>query len=151
MYKTILSALTGVMLLTGCAGKTSGLGVNAGQLAPCPAKPNCVSSQAVNDSHFIEPIRVVATPLAVKDLTLKILKTFDGAQVDVVENDYIRAQFTSKWFRFVDDVEFYFPESESIVTTVHIRSASRVGYTDFGVNRKRIEAIRNQFEPVSSE
>ena len=57
---------------------------------------------------------------------------------------YIHAEFRSEWFRFVDDVEFCFDEQKNII---HVRSASRVGYSDFGVNRKRVEDIRNRYKP----
>ncbi len=62
----------------------------------------------------------------------------------VVQENYIRVEFTSLIFRFVDDVEFYFPTAENEKMIIHIRSASRIGYSDFGANRKRIEQIRKK-------
>ena len=72
-------------------------------------------------------------------------------KIKVVEDNYIRAEFTSKVFRFVDDVEFYFPDTKSKETIIHVRSASRVGHSDFGVNRKRIEQIRSKYKTINRE
>ena len=73
------------------------------------------------------------------------------SKVVVVEDYYIRAEFVSKIFHFVDDVEFYFPDNDSEELLVHVRSASRVGYSDFGVNRKRIEKIRSKIKTINKE
>jgi uncharacterized protein (DUF1499 family) len=145
MNKRILIVLTSLLLLTGCTGKMPKLGVQAGQLMQCPTKPNCVNSQAKDNEHFIEPILTKRTQLETKEHLLKILKEKKRAAIKVIESDYIRAEFVSMVFRFVDDVEFYFPETESKEILIHVRSASRIGHSDFGVNRKRIEKIRNNF------
>ena len=104
------------------------------RLKPPPASPNCVSSKAdpSDKEHYIEP-------LAVADLD-RIRQVVDGmprTRVKTAEDDYLHAVFTSALFRFKDDVEF---EVEGDI--VHVRSASRVGYSDLGANRKRVEAIR---------
>ncbi len=145
MNKIILIVLTSFLLLTGCTGKMPKLGVEAGQLMQCSTKPNCVNSQAQDKEHFIEPILTTRTQVETKEHILKILNEIKRSETKVIENDYIRAEFTSMVFRFVDDVEFYFPATESKETLIHVRSASRVGHSDFGVNRKRIEEIRNKF------
>ncbi len=59
---------------------------------------------------------------------------------------YWHVEFTTRWLRFIDDVEFYFPESEALI---YLRSASRSGYWDLGVNRKRVEEIRSRFEELA--
>lgn len=132
------------VLLTGCAGNKPTLGVETGKLIPCPTSPNCVNSQVSGNEHFIEPIIVNKTQLQSKEQLIKILHDTKNAEIKAVKNDYIRVEFVSVVFRFVDDVEFYFPATSSTQTIIHVRSASRVGRSDFGVNRKRIEAIRNQ-------
>jgi uncharacterized protein (DUF1499 family) len=73
------------------------------------------------------------------------------SKIVVVEDNYIRAEFVSKIFRFVDDVEFYFPDKKSKELLIHVRSASRVGYSDLGVNRKRIEQIRRKLKTIKKE
>ena len=116
---------------------------SASKLAPCPDTPNCVSSLAEDQKHFIEPISYVGeNPVAQRNL-LGILDSFKGAHVVRLEDDYIRAEFVSSIFRFIDDVEFYFDEARQ---RIQVRSASRTGYSDLGVNRRRIEKIRKQFD-----
>ena len=122
------------------------LGIDSGRLKPCPDTPNCVSSLATDEQHFIEPILVSANPEQTRDIILKSLDEFSRVKVIEAQANYIHAEFTSKIFRFVDDVEFYFPASESGVVRIDIRSASRVGSSDLGVNRKRMEAIREKIE-----
>jgi uncharacterized protein (DUF1499 family) len=76
---------------------------------------------------------------------LHILKSEKLARILTVQANYIHAEFTSAVFKFVDDVEFYFLVKDVNTTIIHIRSASRVGYSDLGANRKRIEKIRAKF------
>ena len=138
------------MLLIGCTGKIPELGIENGQLVQCPSTPNCVNSQAKDKNHFIEPILITSTPLDTKKHILKILNELKQSKIKVVEDNYIRAEFTSNVFRFVDDVEFYFPYSKSKDMVIHVRSASRVGYLDFGVNRKRIEQVRSNLKAIEN-
>jgi uncharacterized protein (DUF1499 family) len=97
---------------------------------------------AKDPSQFIEPFEYTGTLEAAKTKLLAIIGSTSRAQVITSENNYIHAEFTSLIFRFVDDVEFYFEDPAPVI---HIRSASRVGYSDLGANRKRIEKIRQQF------
>ena len=140
MNKQIQIVLTILILLTGCTEMIPQLGIENGQLTQCPTTPNCVNSQAKDNKHYIEPILTTGTPLEVKNHILKILNEF-----------YIRVECTSKVFRFVDDVEFYFPDTKSKEMTIHVRSASRVGHSDLGVNRKRIEQIRSKLKAINIE
>ncbi len=146
MNKQIQIALTSLLLLTGCTGVKPKLGIENGQLTQCPTTPNCVNSQAKDKKHYIEPILTTGTPLEVRTHILKILNKTKSSKIIVTKNNYIRAEFTSKMFRFVDDVEFYFPDTKLKEMTIHIRSASRVGHSDLGANRKRIEHIRSEFK-----
>ncbi len=148
MKKQIQIVLTGLLLLTGCSGKVPNLGIENGQLTQCPASPNCVNSQAKDKKHFIEPIQISGTPSEARNQILKILKEFNRSKIITAEDNYIRAKFFSKIFKFVDDVEFYFPDTKSTKTTIHVRSAARAGYWDFGVNRKRMEQIRNRLKSM---
>ena len=76
---------------------------------------------------------------------MQILESEKRTKILVAKESYIRAEFTSALFRFVDDVEFYLSEGQAGETVIHFRSASRVGSSDFGVNRKRIERVRSKF------
>lgn len=151
MNKIFFTILTSSLLLTGCAGTLPTLGIENGLLMQCPEKENCVSSQAKDQKHFIEPIISVATQLETKEQILDVLNESPSAEIKEIEDDYIRAQFSSSIFRFVDDVEFYFPDTQSEEIFIYVRSASRVGKSDFGVNRKRIEEIRHKLNPVDSD
>jgi uncharacterized protein (DUF1499 family) len=151
MNKKILIVIASLFMFTGCSGTMPKLGVENGKLKQCPQKPNCVNSQAKDKKHFIEPIVVTATPLEAKNYILKTLNEFKQSKIVVVEDNYIRAEFFSKIFRFVDDVEFYFPDKKSKVLLIDVRSASRVGYSDLGVNRKRIEQIRRILKTIKKE
>lgn len=151
MHREILIILVSLFMFTGCTGTIPDLGVENGKLKQCPSTPNCVNSQAKDKKHFIEPIFITATPLEAKNYILKILNELKQSKIVVVEDDYIRAEFASKIFRFIDDVEFYFPDKKSKELLIHVRSASRVGYSDLGVNRKRIEQIRSKLKPIEKE
>lgn len=153
MHKPMLISLTTVLLLTGCAGFAPQLGVKNGQLTACPISPNCVNSQAKDALHAVHPITVADTPPVVKQRILHALGEMERVKVIVAHDDYIAAEASSQIFRFVDDVEFYFPATTSTgaVTAVQVRSASRLGLSDLGVNRKRVETIREQLKLEKSQ
>jgi uncharacterized protein (DUF1499 family) len=151
MNKQIQVIVVSLLLLTGCNSVIPKLGIDNGQLSPCPSTPNCVNSQATDEKHYIEPIVTSDTPLEIKNQLLEMLNESKSSKITVTENNYIRAEFTSKLFHFVDDVEFYFPDTNAKEMTIHTRSASRVGHSDFGVNRKRIEKMRSKFKAINQE
>ena len=134
------------ILLTGCAGNVPVLGVSNDKLMPCPETPNCVSSQGEDEAHAIQPFHFTGSQQEARARLLRILESEKRTKILTLQENYIRVEFTSALFRFVDDVEFYFPKKQGDKTIIHIRSASRVGYSDFGANRKRIEGLRNKFE-----
>ena len=122
--------------------RPSNLGVKNGKLASCPASPNCVSSQSSDAEHKIEPLSYEGTPEEAIAALKAILDNIENAETIAAAENYIYAEFTSKLMGFVDDVEFYLDEEPGVI---QVRSASRLGESDLGVNRKRIEAIRAQF------
>lgn len=121
------------------------LGLQNGRLLACPPTPNCVCSQTTDKAHFIEPILTNGSVTEAKARLLSLLGNTGRVSVTHAEDNYIRAEFTSRVFRFVDDVEFLLLEVQPEQTLIHVRSASRVGYSDLGVNRKRIEKLRSDF------
>lgn len=136
------------VLLQGCSSIMPNLGVINGKLADCPSSPNCVSSHApVSDMHHIETIVFKGSRVDAHSQVLAVLESSKRTKIVVNEQDYIHAEFTSALFRFVDDVEFLLSEERNGQVVIDIRSASRVGHSDFGVNRKRMEAIRRKFKP----
>ena len=114
------------------------LGPRDGRLLPCPDTPNCVGSFEAGATHGMPAIPYVGDRAATEARLLHVLATTRGARVARRAGAYLRAEFTSRLFRFVDDVEFLFDDAARVV---HFRSASRVGRGDFGVNRRRMTAI----------
>lgn len=124
--------------------RPTNLGVNDGQLAACPGTPNCVSSQtdSSDTGHYIEPF---ACPLSAAEAIAKlqsIIESMPRTEIITTTDTYLYAEFTSKLMGYVDDVEF---DVDSANTIIHVRSASRLGRSDLGVNRQRVEAIRSAF------
>lgn len=113
------------------------------QLAACPERPNCVSSREVGSSHYIEPLSYQGGIEEARQRLLTVIAGFPRSRVIEDTGAYLRTTFTSFLFRFTDDVEFQFEEGEK---RIHMRSASRVGYSDLGANRRRCEAIRERFQ-----
>lgn len=113
-------------------------GIQNGKLTGCPASPNCICTEYPNDpEHFSEP---VSTPInaSTADLVIETALAM-GGKMQARQGDYLAFTFTSKFFRFVDDFEVRLDAQENLL---HIRSASRVGYSDLGVNRRRIERFK---------
>jgi uncharacterized protein (DUF1499 family) len=131
------------VLAVGCSGaRPAGLGVKEGKLAACPKSPNCVSTQSSDEEHRIDAISYTSSLEEARDRVEKIVRGMPRTRVVSLEKDYMHVECTSRIFRFVDDVEFWFDEPNKVI---HFRSASRVGYSDLGVNRKRMEEIRARF------
>ena len=134
-----------LLLFVGCTSAIKKeTGVVEGRFYPCPTSPNCVSSMApIEDSHYIEPMvyNDITRDLAVEKIAV-ILKELKNTTIVEKSDEYIHIEVRTSFFKFIDDVEFYFPEGKNII---HIRSLARTGYSDFGVNRKRMEKIRVRF------
>lgn len=116
--------------------------VLAVSLAPCPSSPNCVSTEA-RDAHAIAPFRYTGSAPDARAALLAILRAMPRTKIVESDETTIRAEFTTRIFRFTDDATFVIDDATK---TVRFRSASRVGRSDFGVNRKRMEGIRGLFE-----
>lgn len=130
----VLPGLKGVF-----TGTPPGLGVTDGKLSPCPATPNCVVSQNADADHAIEPIAYEGDRDEVRETLLKVLGVVPRTEIVTETEDYIRVRSTSRLMGFVDDSEFYLPEDEALI---HMRAAARLGESDLGVNRRRLEQIR---------
>ena len=118
------------------------LGMTNQLLSPCPDSPNCVCSQCESPTHLIEPIRYSGSAEQARQHLSEILSNQRGCSLIKQEGDYLHAEFRSLCFRFVDDVEFLIDSRQNVI---HVRSASRVGYSDWGANRKRIQSLRQQY------
>jgi uncharacterized protein (DUF1499 family) len=102
-----------------------------------------VSTEATDRAHRIEPFRYSGTKPEARERLLAILKAMPRTKVDATDPNAIRAEFSTAIFRFTDDAIFVFDDAHK---TIHFRSASRIGHSDLGVNRRRMEGIRAQFE-----
>lgn len=131
------------ILGSGCADRHPvAAGETGGVLAPCPHRPNCVSSMAEDAAHHVAPLPYATDRARAREALQQVIAATPRAAVVDRRSDYIHVTFKSRVFGFVDDVEFYFPPNEPVI---HVRSASRTGYSDFGVNRKRVAHLRQRF------
>lgn len=140
--KIVVLSLIGcaaLITLSMTASRPSGLGLHGGKLAPVPDSPNCVSTMTEKSAAATEPFDVSGMEQPMEELKKVIESTIPRARLVTVEENYLHYEFTSALFRFVDDSEFLLDSENSVI---HFRSASRVGYSDMGANRKRMEKIR---------
>jgi uncharacterized protein (DUF1499 family) len=110
-------------------------------LRPCPSSPNCVSSQAEDPGHRVEPFPPAGKAAETLSRLEKAIKTFPRTAVVLRDEHYLKVEFRTR-LGFVDDVEFLVEEDRGLV---QVRSASRTGYWDLGVNRRRVEDIRKVY------
>ncbi len=141
--------LTSLILLlstTACqaAEAKSTFDPSSATFAPCPDSPNCVSSQAepTDEIHYMPAWPYRGSVTDAKAQLLTIVNAQPRTTVVAERDTYLHVEFRSLLFRFVDDVEFYIDERANLI---HFRSASRLGHSDMGVNRKRMETIRASF------
>lgn len=148
----VAAVLAAARLGTFSGRQPEGLGLREGKLKPPSKNPNSVSSQAAwwpehaqREAAMIPPLALTGDgPTSIARLA-QIIETMPGARIVERRPDYLYAQFTSKLMRFVDDSEFWFDPATGVI---QVRSSSRVGRRDFGVNRSRIEAIRARLTQV---
>lgn len=131
------------LMLWGCSGKPPS-SFDAAILAPCPSSPNCVSSLAEDDRHRIEPLRLSGSSEAFWTRLQTVIGEMPRTELKHETPRTRHYVFTTAMWRFNDDVQFEMHEDEGVV---HIRSASRVGKSDLGANRRRMEAIRSALKP----
>lgn len=131
------------LILRKNSGDITATGLVAGALAGCPDKANCVSSENKADArHYIEPITIPADlHIDIFSLLSEII-TEMGGEVQTAEGNYLAATFTSPICKFVDDLEI---RIETTGNLIHLRSASRLGYNDLGVNGQRIKELKTRF------
>lgn len=136
-----------IWVLNSMSQRPANPGIKNGQLAPCPDSPNCVSSQATTPEHAIAPIRFTGAAATAMSTLRRVIERDRGATVVSMDDRSLSAEYRSRIFRFVDDVDFVVDEAEGVI---HCRSASRLGYSDMGANRRRMERIRQAFQTEQS-
>ncbi len=150
MVKTIV-IIVAVLLAARYFIYRSGLaeapGLQAGQLQVCPDTPNCVCSEAGNDAdHYIAAIALDGTDTQAAFKQLKAAVEANGGQISQGDERYFAARFSSKLLGYVDDFEARLDEPEG---QIHLRSASRLGRSDFGVNKKRVESVKQSYAALN--
>ena len=117
-------------------------------LKDCPDRPNCVSTTSSIERNRMEPITYKGSASQAQELLVSVISSMPGAKIIEKSPGHIVATFTSAIFRFVDDVELVLDDSKKVI---HFRSASRIGYYDLGVNRKRMNAITGSFMELEAK
>ncbi|MCF6266829.1 MAG: DUF1499 domain-containing protein [Desulfuromusa sp.] len=126
--------------LLSCSGKRpSNLGISDSRLAPCPASPNCLSSDAHDSDHKTSPFLISGDPSEAWAAAREIVAALPRTRIVNETPEYLHAECRSSVFRFVDNLELHLRPSAGIIA---VRSASRLGHSDFGVNKRRIETLR---------
>lgn len=128
------------MPLLSCSGtRPSNLGVSNSRLAPCPASPNCLSSDDHDSAHKTPPFQLEKPAAIVWKIVRELVANLPCTQIINETSDYFHAECRSSVFGFVDDLELHLRPSARVIA---VRSAARLGYSDFGVNRRRVELLR---------
>lgn len=138
----VLPGLKGVF----ASSRPDNIGAKDGTLASCPASPNCVVSQGGDEDHAIAPIAYSTDRATARQNLIDILGVVPRTQIIEQRDDYILAESESRLMGFVDDSEFYLPAGEKVI---QMRSAARLGESDLGVNRRRLEQIRLAFADLA--
>ena len=138
----LLLPVVALALLSIFSRKPTGLGVHDGELTPCPDSPNCVSSRAKDEQHRIEPLAYSGPAAGAWSKLADTVRGLTRTRIVSQTESYMHVEFNSALFRFTDDVEFQLDERANLI---HVRSASRAGYSDLGANRERVERIRGAF------
>ena len=123
------------------------LGLRDGALTTCPSTPNCVSSDAPDETHFVSGLEFGGDPNVALERARQAVEALPRTRIVDDSGNYIHAECRSLVFRFVDDLELHLRQEEGVIA---VRSASRVGTSDMGVNRKRVEALRQLFRELES-
>jgi uncharacterized protein (DUF1499 family) len=132
-----------VMSAVGCVGHAQeSRSKTPADLAPCPDSPNCVSTKSKDPDHAMAPLPYLKSGQESMDRLVDIVREMKRATIISATPSYLHVEFRSALFRFVDDVEFVLEDSARLI---HFRSASRTGYYDFGVNRKRMKEISDRY------
>lgn len=134
-----------MVLFSVLSSKPTNLGLTEGALAKCPSSPNCVCSDVEDDTdkeHHIEPISFRGDAQEAWTRFKEIVRTRPRTKIVTEEESYLHAECTSFLFRFVDDLE---ARLDVAGKCIQVRSASRAGRSDLGVNRARVEALRQAF------
>ncbi|MBN1549331.1 DUF1499 domain-containing protein [Candidatus Babeliales bacterium] len=146
MVNITINRLLFGLFVVGIFQPLCGLGVNDGSLTPCDSQWHCVITQNVNgEKPNAEPLTYHCSRQEAQQTLKDILSKFTRTTVVEERPGYIHAICESRLWKFIDDVEFYLPPDLSVI---HIRSASRTGIYDFGVNKRRVKRLKRLFSEI---
>ncbi|WP_334028183.1 DUF1499 domain-containing protein [Alteromonas sp. P256] len=132
------------LALVGCSVTPPKLGISGESLKDCPATPNCINSMN-NGSRDMAPILFNGSMANAKEKLLSVIHSLPRSTVVEERDNYVRVEFRSQLFGFVDDVEFLLSQSQNTKTKINFRSASRLGLSDLGVNKARMKRVTALF------
>jgi len=142
----ILGLVLFMAILSIVSHKTPSVGMVGGRLRPCSDRPNCVCSEYDDLPSYVKPLEISASAKSDWEQARRIVCEM-GGKIVFEENSYLWATFSTRIFQFVDDLELRMDQENGII---HVRSGSRVGYSDMGVNKRRIEVLRSKFNQSKS-
>ena len=134
--------IVSVLTRTFPPSKPETVGLRDNSLQNCGSKPNCVCSLQNDSVHGIAPFQIRENVNSSMEKLSKIIQSMNGARIISSQDGYLYAEFKTSFFGFIDDVEFHVNESAN---RIEVRSASRLGYSDLGLNRSRLESIRKKY------
>lgn len=138
-----LGVIVGMLIsISAASRRRPDLGIVNGRLRPCPPTPNCICSQQSDEQHRIAPLACDGDPQEEFARLQSVIRGLPRTTLIAERPGYARYEFVSRLVRYVDDVEFQLDPEQRVI---HVRSASRVGRSDFGANRQRVEDIRTRF------
>lgn len=142
MSKKTFLAITLSLITLNCSGTRPDSVNLESKLSSCPNTPNCVSTFSTDTTHQIKPLKYENDANSAMEKLVSIINSIERTEIINKSNTYLYVEFKSKFWKFIDDVEFLFDVDNK---TINFRSASRLGKSDLGVNRKRMEDIRKKF------
>lgn len=138
---TLLALVALGIASTGCAGPVAAF--DGERLGPCPDSPNCVCSEMSDESSaFVEPFAIPASVAPEDAFEALAAVVGESARIERRDPTYLHAVYTTRLMRFRDDLEARLDPEAGVI---HVRSASRLGHSDLGANRKRVEKLRAAF------
>lgn len=134
-------------LFSWTGSRPANLGIRESRLAPCPASPNCVSSDEAAGAHHVAALALAQPPEQAWRAARAAVRRLARTTIISESDHYLHAECASAVFGFIDDLELHFRPAQNIIA---VRSAARVGYSDFGVNRRRVEQLRASLAEIGA-
>lgn len=139
MGRAALLLLSGLLISCTGSNKAVELGLQNSLLRPCPSSPNCISSDAADVDHRVAPFSLAIPAVEAWPSVRSQVAELPRTRIITATADYLHAECRSAVFGFIDDLELHLRPAQGVIA---VRSAARVGHSDFGVNQQRVETLR---------